>query len=88
MVGRSRERRGLVAAFFLFLLRVYKRGISPLLPNLCRFHPTCSSYALEAIEQHGALRGAWLGARRICRCHPWNEGGYDPVPGPRRAGLH
>ncbi|MDJ0866930.1 MAG: membrane protein insertion efficiency factor YidD [Myxococcota bacterium] len=59
---------------------VYRWAISPLLPPACRFAPTCSEYAREAVERHGALRGAWLGMRRVGRCHPWHPGGYDPVP--------
>ncbi len=69
----------------------YKYAISPMLPQACRFEPTCSRYALEAIETHGALKGLWLGIRRILRCHPitWLGGGagYDPVP-PARASRH
>lgn len=62
------------------LIRLYQRLLSPLLGPRCRFHPTCSAYALEAIERHGAIRGSWLAGRRIVRCHPLNEGGLDPVP--------
>ena len=62
------------------LIRAYQLGISPLLGPRCRFYPSCSHYAIEAIESHGALRGSWLTARRICRCHPFNPGGFDPVP--------
>jgi putative membrane protein insertion efficiency factor len=68
-------RRGLIV-----LLRVYKAVVSPALPPACRFTPTCSQYALEAIERHGALRGSWLALRRLSRCHPFNPGGFDAVP--------
>ncbi|MDA8233072.1 MAG: membrane protein insertion efficiency factor YidD [Magnetospirillum sp.] len=70
------------------LVRGYQLLLSPVLPASCRFHPTCSAYAMEAIAKHGAGKGVWLAARRILRCHPWNEGGYDPVPdpGPRKKG--
>ncbi len=61
------------------ILRAYKRWLSPLLPPACRFAPTCSEYMLEAIERYGARRGVWLGLRRLFRCHPFHEGGYDPV---------
>jgi uncharacterized protein len=67
----------------LALIRGYRLLLSPWFGNQCRFHPTCSSYAEEAVRQHGTLRGAWLSARRIGRCHPWHPGGIDPVP-PRR----
>lgn len=63
----------------IFLLRNYKRWISPMLPSACRFTPTCSEYMMEAVAKHGTLRGIWLGLKRIGRCHPFCEGGYDPV---------
>jgi len=63
------------------LLRGYQYLISPLLGNHCRFYPTCSHYAIEAIETHGAVRGTGLALGRLLRCHPWHAGGYDPVPG-------
>jgi putative membrane protein insertion efficiency factor len=62
------------------LIRGYQLIVSPHLGPRCRFHPTCSHYALEAIGRHGAARGSWLAVRRIGRCHPWHPGGYDPVP--------
>jgi uncharacterized protein len=61
-------------------IRFYRKGISPLKPPVCRFEPTCSAYALEAIERYGAAKGAWLSVRRILRCQPFCKGGYDPVP--------
>ncbi len=64
----------------LFLLKAYRYAISPMLGSNCRFVPSCSAYAVEAIERHGALKGAWLAARRVVRCHPWCDGGHDPVP--------
>ena len=62
------------------LIRAYQCVISPLFPGSCRFHPTCSRYAIEAIAKHGALRGLWLGASRLARCNPWGGAGFDPVP--------
>jgi putative membrane protein insertion efficiency factor len=62
------------------LARLYQLTISPVLPPSCRFTPSCSQYAREALERHGAVKGSWLAARRLARCHPWNPGGYDPVP--------
>ncbi len=64
----------------LILIRLYQRGVSPLMGSNCRFHPTCSQYTYEAVERYGAAQGTWMGLRRICRCHPWNPGGFDPVP--------
>ena len=63
----------------LFLISVYQK-ISALTPSRCRFYPTCSEYTKQAIERFGFMRGSWLGIKRICRCHPLNDGGYDPVP--------
>ena len=62
------------------IVRGYQYLVSPWLGNRCRFFPTCSDYMLDAIDAHGPLRGAYLGTKRLCRCHPWTEGGYDPVP--------
>jgi len=64
----------------LFLITFYRACISPRFPSCCRFTPTCSQYAIEAIEKYGALKGGWLAFKRILRCHPGNPGGYDPVP--------
>lgn len=61
-------------------IRGYQKFISPGLPPSCRFTPSCSQYALEAVSKHGALKGSWLAARRLVRCHPFNPGGYDPIP--------
>lgn len=62
------------------LIRIYQLVIAPLLGPRCRFYPSCSSYAAESITKHGAVMGSWLAVKRIARCHPWNEGGFDPVP--------
>ena len=63
------------------LIRAYQLVLSPLIGPSCRFYPSCSQYGIEAIDTHGALRGTWLTIKRISRCHPWHEGGFDPVPG-------
>jgi putative membrane protein insertion efficiency factor len=62
------------------LIRGYQKLISPFLPASCRFSPTCSNYALQAVDKYGVLKGGWLALRRISRCHPWHPGGHDPVP--------
>ena len=69
-----------LARVLIGAVRVYQRWISPALPPTCRFYPSCSAYALEAVQVHGAARGTWLAARRLLRCHPWHPGGVDPVP--------
>ena len=67
-------------ALIVFLLRAYKRVVSPLLPPACRFYPTCSEYTMEAVSRHGVLKGLLLGLKRLSRCHPFHAGGLDPVP--------
>jgi len=69
-----------LARLCILLIRGYQVTLSPLLPSACLYTPTCSRYAAEAIEKYGAFKGAWLGVRRILRCHPFRKGGYDPVP--------
>ena len=65
---------------FILIINIYKGGISPYFPKTCRFDPTCSMYGIEAINKYGAIKGAWLTLKRLCRCHPWGGVGYDPVP--------
>jgi putative membrane protein insertion efficiency factor len=69
-----------VKQLFILIVRGYQLWIGPLLPPSCRYYPTCSVYALEALEKYGALRGGWMATRRILRCHPLHKGGFDPVP--------
>jgi uncharacterized protein len=69
-----------------FLIRIYQRFVSPLLGPRCRFHPSCSNYALQAVQRFGTLHGSWLAVKRLARCHPWHPGGYDPVPDPAAEG--
>ena len=70
----------MIARVLRAAVRAYQWFIRPLLPSACRFHPSCSAYADEALQRHGAWRGGWLAARRVCRCGPWTPGGFDPVP--------
>jgi uncharacterized protein len=70
----------MLARLFLVMIRGYRTGISPFLPASCRYTPTCSAYAEEAIRRYGAGKGGWIAARRLLRCHPWGGSGYDPVP--------
>jgi uncharacterized protein len=70
----------MVARLFLILIRGYQVGISPMLPAACRYTPSCSAYAAEAVRRYGAARGGWLAAKRLLRCHPWGGHGHDPVP--------
>jgi hypothetical protein len=72
-----------LARFLIVIVRLYQVAISPWTPPACRFMPTCSAYAIGALERHGALRGGWMALRRIGRCHPFGGQGYDPVPGQR-----
>jgi putative membrane protein insertion efficiency factor len=83
-VSEPTATRSPAARLVIATLAGYKRWVSPLLPPACRFEPTCSEYMRDAIGEHGLARGFWLGVRRVVRCHPWNPGGYDPVP--RRGG--
>jgi len=69
-----------VSSLIIFLIRIYQKTLSPLLPQACRFEPSCSNYMLQAVRKHGTRRGVALGLRRLLRCHPWNPGGFDPVP--------
>ncbi|HET7328617.1 MAG TPA: membrane protein insertion efficiency factor YidD [Nocardioidaceae bacterium] len=78
--GTGSTRIAPVKFVLIALLRLYRAFISPLYGQVCRYHPSCSAYALEAVAEHGSLRGSLLAVRRLARCHPWSAGGYDPVP--------
>ncbi|MCY7358232.1 MAG: membrane protein insertion efficiency factor YidD [Rudanella sp.] len=64
----------------IWLVRFYQGAVSPFLPNACRYTPTCSQYMIQAVQKHGAMRGGWMGLKRMSRCHPWGGHGHDPVP--------
>ena len=81
MTATGGPRRSLAARILLRAVGFYSRAISPAFPPRCRFHPTCSAYATEAVAVHGALRGSWLSLVRLLKCAPWHPGGVDPVPG-------
>lgn len=82
------SRPGPIAWLLLLPVRFYRAWISPVLPPTCRFEPSCSAYAVDALTRHGALRGTWLTVRRLLRCGPWHPGGWDPVPPGKRTGDH
>lgn len=77
----------LLKKFFILPIRFYQLFISPFFPQVCRYHPTCSQYMIEAIQTHGIIKGLWLGTKRILRCHPWGGSGEDPVP-PKQKNQH
>jgi putative membrane protein insertion efficiency factor len=79
--GHGYRFRSPIQLLLIGLLKAYRLVISPLYGNVCRYYPSCSAYALTAVQLHGAAKGSWLAARRLARCHPWARGGYDPVPG-------
>ena len=72
--------KNIIGAFFILLITIYQNLISPILPNSCRYTPTCSQYGIEAIKKHGAFKGGWLTLKRIASCNPWGGHGHDPVP--------
>ena len=79
-VGADYAEKTMLAKILLGLIRFYQYALSPMLPPRCRYQPTCSQYAIEAVRKYGVLKGGWLAAKRIGRCHPWGGSGYDPVP--------
>jgi putative membrane protein insertion efficiency factor len=81
-------RRSPMAYLLIGFLKAYRLVISPLYGNVCRYYPSCSAYALTAVQLHGAARGSWLATKRLARCHPWARGGYDPVPGADQGDQH
>lgn len=84
MMAAGRLAMGVPREVLILLLKAYRRIISPMYGQVCRFFPSCSAYALEAVTIHGAVSGSWIAVRRLVRCHPWNSGGVDHVPGAHR----
>lgn len=80
MSAGAAPERSLLSRFFLFVIRIYWMTLSPIIGGVCRFQPTCSRYTAACIERFGGVRGGWLGFKRICRCHPFHPGGWDPPP--------
>ncbi|HEY6916853.1 MAG TPA: membrane protein insertion efficiency factor YidD [Allosphingosinicella sp.] len=74
----------MIARLFILIAKAWQKGPSLLLPPTCRYSPSCSAYAITALERYGALKGGWLAAKRLCRCHPWGGSGHDPVPSKER----
>ncbi len=74
------QKSGYITKTLCLMIKIYQKTISKALPPSCRFMPTCSHYTVEALKKYGLIKGGWLGIKRILRCHPWNPGGYDPVP--------
>jgi putative membrane protein insertion efficiency factor len=70
----------MLTSFLILVIRLYQMTISPFLGFCCRFYPTCSEYMIEALQTYGLLKGGWIGLKRLCKCHPWHPGGYDPLP--------
>ena len=81
MTGQASEHTSVLARSGMVAVRGYQKVLSPVFGGNCRYYPSCSQYTYEAIESHGLAKGSWLGVKRIGRCHPWHEGGMDPVPG-------
>lgn len=75
-----KTKKNIIQKIIIYLIKVYQVGISPYIGAHCRYTPTCSTYFIQAVEKYGALKGSFLGIKRILRCHPWHPGGYDPVP--------
>jgi uncharacterized protein len=78
--ANSPHRTPLTAYPFVWLIDLYRFTLSPFIGNACRYEPTCSHYAQDALKKYGVIKGCWLAIKRVCRCHPWRDGGFDPVP--------